>query len=701
MKRLATLITLLCLLTANAFAQSKQFLEVVIQPKTATLEINGEVKQTKNGIYRELVPLGKHQCKVYQDGYYTDSREIEITDPFNTYSASVHLKMIKGYLTIKEYRIESEEGQKNNWWDSSWEGYIDDEYVGKLPIYSVLKCGSHNLTLKHPHFETYDTTFDITENNVTILTPTLVRSAVSMSLRASSSNSDIYIDDEYKAKGRWNGTFTIGQTYKFEAKKPGMASEPQFYTITNEDHSRTYYLPEPRPLFGSILVSSNIPNSDICVYLDDKGPYQTSDLGKIAVGEHKIYVVANKDNPYNYYKSEVKIVTVHADQETTVTFDIPLVPMSIVSNIPYTEIRVDNDIINSENPYVKLGEHRVTIIYQEGFFNERHFATETINIEEGANNEVVFNIDHGSLIITSNSSTYNIPVFCENREFFYEDKRMTPIYIPVIKPGKYTFIGFFDDMTKLSHFQTKTVEISQGEIAELDFHKGYGSLKITSDPDSARVSVPRVRYGGSGLTPFEHSEIMIGEYNVEVIYPNGQYSQKRITISENELTEYKFIASEDDPLYAAISLDNIEEEIEDIPIVIEDIIINTEDDEDFEITIMDYQEKVVEEAIPFQLVEEKPSFQGGDANKFSKWVNQRLVYPEITWKNGVQGRVTLQFTVEKDGSITNVKVLRGVDPALDKEAIRVVSSSPKWTPGKQRERAVPVTYTFPVIFQLR
>ena len=113
------------------------------------------------------------------------------------------------------------------------------------------------------------------------------------------------------------------------------------------------------------------------------------------------------------------------------------------------------------------------------------------------------------------------------------------------------------------------------------------------------------------------------------------------------------------------------------------------------------EEVVEEEAIPFQLVEEKPSFQGGDANQFSKWVNQRLVYPEIAKENGVQGRVTLQFTVEKDGSITKVKVLRGVDPSLDKEAVRVVSMSPKWKPGKQRDRAVPVTYTFPVIFQLR
>ena len=129
-------------------------------------------------------------------------------------------------------------------------------------------------------------------------------------------------------------------------------------------------------------------------------------------------------------------------------------------------------------------------------------------------------------------------------------------------------------------------------------------------------------------------------------------------------------------------------------------------DQNMGVEIMDYvenveEEVIEEEAIPFQLVEEKPSFMGGDANEFSKWVNQRLVYPEIAKENGVQGRVTLQFTVESDGRVTNVKVLRGVDSSLDQEAVRVVSSSPRWTPGKQRDRAVRVTYTFPVIFQLR
>ncbi len=148
-------------------------------------------------------------------------------------------------------------------------------------------------------------------------------------------------------------------------------------------------------------------------------------------------------------------------------------------------------------------------------------------------------------------------------------------------------------------------------------------------------------------------------------------------------------------------------DIVDDEIVVDDnMFMNLEDDTNMGVEIMDYvetveEEVIEEEAIPFQLVEEKPSFMGGDANEFSKWVNQRLVYPEIAKENGVQGRVTLQFTVESDGRVTNVKVLRGVDSSLDQEAVRVVSSSPRWTPGKQRDRAVRVTYTFPVIFQLR
>lgn len=108
-----------------------------------------------------------------------------------------------------------------------------------------------------------------------------------------------------------------------------------------------------------------------------------------------------------------------------------------------------------------------------------------------------------------------------------------------------------------------------------------------------------------------------------------------------------------------------------------------------------------DEVIPVQDVDYPPSFMGGDVNEFSKWVNTRIVYPELAKEKHVTGRVTLQFTIEKDGTLTSVKVLQGVDPLLDEEAVRVVSSSPKWTPGKNKEGAVRVSYTFPVIFQVR
>jgi len=146
--------------------------------------------------------------------------------------------------------------------------------------------------------------------------------------------------------------------------------------------------------------------------------------------------------------------------------------------------------------------------------------------------------------------------------------------------------------------------------------------------------------------------------------------------------------------------------VDDDIIIEEDIFIETEDDESFAVEIRDYidyeeEEAVEEEEIPLAIVEEKPSFMGGDENTFTKWVLERIVYPEVAKENGIQGRVVLSFIVDADGYVKNVTVLRGIDPSIDKEAVRVVSSSPKWTPGRQRERNVKVRYNFPLNFQLR
>lgn len=102
----------------------------------------------------------------------------------------------------------------------------------------------------------------------------------------------------------------------------------------------------------------------------------------------------------------------------------------------------------------------------------------------------------------------------------------------------------------------------------------------------------------------------------------------------------------------------------------------------------------------FEVVESNPMFPGGDA-ALMKWLSKNLKYPASAQDAGIQGRVVVQFVVNKDGSIVEPKVVRSVEPSLDKEAIRVVSAMPKWTPGKQRGKTVRVRYTLPVMFRLQ
>ena len=107
-----------------------------------------------------------------------------------------------------------------------------------------------------------------------------------------------------------------------------------------------------------------------------------------------------------------------------------------------------------------------------------------------------------------------------------------------------------------------------------------------------------------------------------------------------------------------------------------------------------------EEQKVFDVVEQMPAFPGGP-NALFEYLSKNIKYPAVAEENGVQGRVIVTFVVEKDGSITDVKVAKSVDPSLDKEAQRVVRSMPHWIPGKQNGSAVRVKYTVPVTFRLQ
>lgn len=137
---------------------------------------------------------------------------------------------------------------------------------------------------------------------------------------------------------------------------------------------------------------------------------------------------------------------------------------------------------------------------------------------------------------------------------------------------------------------------------------------------------------------------------------------------------------------------------------VESVEINTEDDKDVVVDIappVEVEEEAEDEEIVFVKVEKDPEFPGGVQALF-KYLSENIKYPVIAQENGIQGQVVCQFTVNKDGSIVDINVVRSSgEPSLDKEAVRVIQSMPKWKPGQQGGKAVRVKYTLPVRFRLQ
>ena len=616
MKRLAIFFILFALLCTNAFSQGKQFLYIEITPYDATLEINGEVMHTDQGVYQELVSLGKYTYKVYKEGYSATTGTIDVSDPRKACTLEIKLKEQRGYLSIESSSMKDNLWAHNSNSDEA-KVYIDDIHVGNLPMkYQPVASGTHKITIKHPLFKEYCETIVISDGENKIIFPEMQQTHAHIVV----SGEEIYIDNEYKGKYIWEGYLELGKTYVMESKKTGHSSSPIEYTLVyHGTNVGSIDLPDPTPVYGSLEITSGPVSAT--VFIDGKEIGRTpQSIEQIIVGEHEVYIRTND------YTSAVK----------------------------------------------------------------------KVNVSKGTLSSLYFETPCGSLSVTSTPS---------NAKLYIDDEYVgvTPMYIPDISAGYHNIKVEESSKTYQPYIISEKIYIRENEHNATSYVMPHGSLSITSTPPNAKIFID---HNFVGVTPKDIPAIIAGNHTVTVAYSIGDSSTKAVNIAENEHLTVIFDRNINEAELYSDQIDIVEDDIEEDDIEVEYIIIDLEDDEDFKITLMDYQEEVVEEvveeeAIPFQLVEEKPSFKGGDANTFSKWVNQRLVYPEIAKENGVQGRVTLQFTVEKDGRITNVKVLRGVDPSLDKEAIRVVSSSPKWIPGKQRNRAVPVTYTFPVIFQLR
>jgi protein TonB len=167
------------------------------------------------------------------------------------------------------------------------------------------------------------------------------------------------------------------------------------------------------------------------------------------------------------------------------------------------------------------------------------------------------------------------------------------------------------------------------------------------------------------------------------------------------ITEQKVKPPPAPPPKQVVKINVVDDQIE----VEDDIDIDVEADENTEVQeyiapVKVEEEESAEEMQIFMVVESMPEFPGGDADLY-KYLAENIKYPQMAKESGIQGRVFVTFVVERDGSVTDVKVLRGIGGGCDEEAIRVVKNMPRWTPGKQRGKAVRVQYNLPVKFTLQ
>lgn len=229
------------------------------------------------------------------------------------------------------------------------------------------------------------------------------------------------------------------------------------------------------------------------------------------------------------------------------------------------------------------------------------------------------------------------------------------------------------------------LEIMLDERSEIDIMQS--SLRVSSTPSGASIWIDG--QNTHRTTPYTFNSINPGTYSIRLTL-NGylDYSIK-ISLDAGQNGELsRTLTKKDSPL-------------ETPPQTQSQLGSNIQGDR------IQNEDSVVENAasggdLTYELLEVKPKFQGGDAmSTFPQWISEHLVYPKEAIDNGVMGRVMVEFTVRADGSVSNVKVLRGVDPSLDQEALRVVRSSPRWTPGEHDGKQIDFTFQVPVIFQLK
>ncbi len=604
-----------------------------------------EADVTIDDVFRGQTPFsqefkeGKHTFRISKDLYHNVAGQFELLRSEGKKRLQYKLKPNYGFISIKST---PESGA-----DITLDGVVTDKTTPFKT--NKIKSGKHKVKLTHKWYEDAKMEIEVIDNETADLVIPLKPRFGELTINALP-KADIYIDGKKEGMGNLKKRF-LGGSYNLEIKKD------MYHNITEnievkagESLTKSFEL---KPAFGSIAISTK-PENGAEVSVDDIPTGKTTpfNLYRLSSGEH-LFTLRRE-----WYEPKKFRVTI----EDAVNYDtiIELIPTFVdiaVTTSPEADIYIDNRKVGfgSYNGRVNTGIHTFKAQREKYYSDSKK---EEIILNNTYNINLSPTPKQGTLKVESDP--FDALIFLNNK-----DSGTTPKIFYDLLIGEYdvkiTKVGY-------SSYEKKVV-IEEGQTESINAKLLSGKLvRITSKPEGAELYID---YQFKGFTPYT-AELTFGKHNIK--------------LSKDDYDEFKKDF-------------NINESAIDIDIDLIKSITKTSKPDNSELYIEPEEEYADGKEI-FSVVESMPEFPGGIKNLY-EFLGENMEYPTIAMESGIQGRVFVTFVVEKDGSITNVEVLRGIGGGCDEEAIRVVKLMPKWKPGTQRGKPVRVQYNLPLKFTLK
>ena len=709
------------------------YLALTVTPPEAMVKIDGEVKTLSNGQLSELLPVGEYSYELFCKLYHPRSGKFTI-EPDKTTELTLRMQPNYGFLKVTS---EPESGASV---------FIDGSNVGTTPYTSErLQSGSYTVQVAKKMYKDDSRQVTVNDNETTKVKLTLAPNFAEPMFVCADSEAEIWVNGEKKGLGRWSSRLPAG-TYRVEARKASHRTTTRQITLAAGDNS-TVPLDAPAPIVGKVSVNSSPFGANI--FLDGKNVGTTPKiLNEVLIGSHELRIEKTG------CPSSTRRVTVEEGRMAEVMVGLATGrTVTLKSDPAGADIYVDGTRVGTApcTATLSFGFHRVKA-EKEGVVKE-----ETVTVSEQGQTEWTFNVRKGprTQIITVHDVSFTM-VGVEGGSFIMgaseqdnglDDEKPThrvtvddfcigetevtqALWKEVMGGNPSSFKGdklpvenvswndchaFIQELNKLTGRTFRLPTEAEWEYAARGGKqsKGYkysGSNSLgdvawyNSNSGSMTHTVKMKRANELGLYDMngnvrEWCSDWKGSYSrYSQTNPTGPYSGSNRV---NRGGCWNFSGTGCRISFRLDSQPNHRNSNLGLRLVMipEDKMNGVRDswyDEDGPEVVPE----VEAEDPPVRYVEHMPEYPGG-ITALQQFLVNHLKYPDAARAAGAYGTVVVEFVVEKDGSVSNVKVVTSVYPALDEEAVRVVRSLPKWKPGETKGEKVRVYYNIPIRFDLQ